>query len=124
MTASLPLKALGSLTALAIVAFAFSQASSPPRTDPYGTAVKLMAGAIMAAGSLFISQSISDTFLRNRGRNAFKALYWAAVSSTGAGVSEAVSGLAAVNVTAGLSLAALAFAGAGTLTLRFSAGDP
>jgi hypothetical protein len=122
MTASLPLKALGLLTALAIVALAFLQASSSPPPDSYGAAVKLMAGVIMVIGSLFLSRSISYTFLRNGGRNAFKALYWAALSSAGAGVSEAASGLATVSVLIGLSLGALALASAGAMMIHYSGG--
>jgi len=122
MAASLTLKALGLTTALVIVVLAYSYDPAPPSFDPYEASIKLISGAIMAAGSLYLSYWIGRTFLCNGGKSAFRALYWAALSSAGAGISEAASGLVAMSVMAGLLMASFAFAGAGVMTLHFSAG--
>jgi len=122
MAASLILKALALMTSLVIVTLAYSYDPAPPPFDPYEASIKLISGSIMAAGSLYLSYWISCTFLCNGGKSTFKALYWAALSSAGAGISEAASGLVAMSVTTGLLMASLAFAGAGVMTLHFSAG--
>jgi len=121
MPASIPIKALGALTAILILSLAFTQASHN-KPDPYAATMKLFIGALMVAGSLFLSISISGAFLRNGGRNAFKALYWASLSSTGLGVSEAASGLIRVSVSTGLILTSLIFAASGVAVLHFISG--
>ncbi len=122
MPASALLKVLSLLTAVGIACAAFFQASAPPQAGLYPAAIKLLAGITMTVGSLLLSFTISSTFLQSGGRTAFKALYWASLSSAGAGITEAASGLAAVNVPLSLFLASLAFAGAGMLTLHFGMG--
>jgi hypothetical protein len=118
MPASAVLKIFGLLTALAIVALSFSQGTSPPQVGTYSGTVKLLAGFSMVAGSLLLTYSIGATFLRNGGTGAFKALYWASLSSTGAGIAEAASGIMAMGVPLALIITALSFAGAGTLVLH------
>jgi len=110
------------MTALVIVTLAYSYDQAPPPFDPYEVSIKLISGLIMAAGSLYLSYWIGRTFLCNGGKSAFKALYWAAFSSAGAGISEAAWGLTAMSVTAGLLMASFAFAGAGVMILHFSTG--
>src|SRR5271157_1256851 len=122
MPASASLKILGLLTALAIVALSFSQGTSLLPVSQYSGAVKLLAGLSMAAGSLLLAFSISATFLRNGGTGAFKALYWASLSSAGAGIAESASGVIALDVPLALLITALSFAGAGTLVLRHRMG--
>lgn len=78
----------------------------------------------MSAGSLLLSFSVGETFLRNGGRRAFKALYWAAFSSVGAGISEAASGLIAIDVPLALSASSLAFAASGVTLLLFAREMP
>ncbi len=122
MPPSVLLKALGLFTAMSIAGIALFQGTMPPQGDLYPETIKLLAGVMMVVGSLSLSFAIGSTFLHTGGRTAFKALYWASLSSAGAGIAEAVSGLAAVNVPLSLFLASLAYAGAGALVLHFSAG--
>lgn len=122
MPASALLTVLGLFTATGIAVAAFFLGSAPPQGSLYPETIKLLAGLMMIAGSLLLSLAISGTFLHTGGRAAFRALYWASLSSAGAGISEAASGLAAVNVPLSLFLASLAFAGAGIFLLHFSTG--
>jgi hypothetical protein len=122
MPASKLLKALGLLTALAIAAAALLYAPAGPPPDPYIVTVKLVAGAAVVIGSIYLARAIGATLLSGGGRGAFKALYWAAFASAGAGIAEAASGLAAVNLPAAAGMASLAFACAGLMLLRFSGG--
>jgi hypothetical protein len=113
---------IGVMAVCCIIAASFLSGPATPMGDIYGAAIKLIAGVSMAAGSLLLARAIGATFLRNRGRGAFKALYLAAFASAGAGLSEAVSGLFAVNVPLGISLATLAFTVAGIVLLLFYGG--
>ncbi len=121
MPASLPLRAFGLLTALAVVSIALYASPPEPRHDDYSTMVKLTAGILAMAGSLYLAHAIAGTFLRHGGRGAFKALYWASFASAGAGAAEAASAFTPANAPLAAAAAALAFAGAG-LTLTLFAG--
>lgn len=122
MPTSILLRALGLLTALAIVFAATWHSPAMPTHDPYPVTAKLAAGALAAIGSLYLAYAIGGTFLRGGGRGAFKALYWASLASSGAGIAEAASGLIAVNVPLAVAMAALTFAGAGLMLLSYSGG--
>jgi hypothetical protein len=122
MPASILLKALGLLTALAIASTCFWPSAVAPRYDPYSITVKLAAGALAIIGSLCLSHAVGGTFLRGGGRGAFKALYWASLASAGAGVTEVASGFMAVNLPLAVTMAALSFAGAGLMLLFYSGG--
>ena len=122
MPASMPLRALGLLTALAIASAALWPPAPAPPPDPYSMLVKLAAGALAAAGSLCLSYAIGRTLLAGGGRGAFKALYWASFASAGAGVAEAASVFIAADVPRAVAMAALAFTGAGLLLLSYSGG--
>ena len=122
MPASLPLKAAGLISALAIsAASALVDPASPPG-DRYQVAMRLAAGILMVAGPLLLSHAIGNTFLRQGGNMAFKALYWATMASAGAGLSEASSAFYAVDVPAAASLSAISLSAAGLLLLRFQKG--
>jgi hypothetical protein len=122
MPASMPLRAIGLLTALAIALAAIWPSPVAPGHDPYSMTVKLAAGALAAIGSLCLSYAVGRTFLRGGGRGAFKALYWASLASGGAGIAEAASGFIAVNMPLAAAMAALSFAGAGLMLLFYSGG--
>jgi hypothetical protein len=66
--------------------------------------------------------AIGGTFLRGGSNGAFKALYWASLASSGAGISQAASAFYPMNVTLAAALAALSFSGAGLMLLRFHNG--
>jgi len=120
MPASIFLKAAGVLAAATIVSLAIPGAPVQPRADLYTATVELAAGALMIAGSFSAAHAISDTFLRCGGRAAFKALYIAALTAAGAGLSEAVSGFIAINIQIVLTLSLIFFLGTGLLLLKFS----
>jgi hypothetical protein len=122
MPPSYPVRSIGFLAAGCIVTASLIFEPAAPGGDPYCTAIKLIAGASMAAGSLLLARNIGAAFLRSGGRGVFKALYLASFASAGAGISEAASGLAAVNVPLAVSLATLAFTGAGIMLLLFYRG--
>lgn len=122
MPASMPLRAFGLLTALAIASMAILWSPIAPRCDPYSMTVKLAAGALMVIGSIYLSYAVGGTFLRGSGRNVFKALYWASLASSGAGLAEAASGLIAVNLSLAVAMAALSYSGAGLMLLFYSGG--
>jgi hypothetical protein len=122
MPASMPLRAFGLLTALAIASAAIWLSPAAPRHDPYFITIKLAAGALTVIGSMYLSHAIGGTFLRCGGRGAFKALYWASLASSGAGIVEAVSGFTAVNLPLASAMAALSFTGAGLMLLFYSGG--
>ncbi|HTY89582.1 MAG TPA: hypothetical protein VMC84_00230 [Methanocella sp.] len=122
MPASLSLRAAGLLSASAIVAASAFYRPSPPPGDPYRSSLLMASGLILAIGSLLLSRTVRNTFLRHGGSGAFKALYWAVLASSGAGISEAVSTFYAMDVPLAASLAAVSFAGAGLMLLDFQKG--
>lgn len=122
MPASLQLKAAGLISAIAIVAASAIYAPASPPGDRYQAAIRLAAGFLMVAGSLLLSRAIGGTFLRQGGNMTFKALYWAAMASAGAGLSEASSSFYAMDVPAAASLSAISFSAAGLMLLRFQKG--
>lgn len=90
-----------------------------PTADHYAAVVKLAAGVLMVSGSMLLSSAIGRTLLKNAGKGAFKALYFASFSSAGIGVVEAASAMMPMNVAAALCAASVAFAIAGVWTVYF-----
>ena len=119
MAASIMLKAAGLLAVSGIIAIgAFYQPVYGPG-DSYAVTIKLAAGVSAIAGSILLSTAIGRTLLKNSGKGAFKALYFASISSTGAGVVEAASATMPMNVAAALCAVSVAFAVAGVWTVYF-----
>lgn len=119
----MPLRALGLLTALAIAIVAMWHSPPEPVADTYALTVKLAAGIIVVIGSLCLSRAIGATLLSGGGRGAFKALYWAASASAGAGIAGAASGFTAADVPLAVAMAALSLAGACLMMLSLSGGS-
>jgi hypothetical protein len=122
MPASMSLRALGMLTALAIALAALWPLAAAPPHDPYSMIIKLMAGSLAIIGSLYLAYAVGGTFLRGSGRGAFKALYWASIASVGAGMAEAASGFIVADVPLAAAMAAFSFAGAGLMLIFYSGG--
>ncbi len=122
MPVSLSLRTAGILSAAAVLATAALYVPSPAPVDTYQATIRLVAGLLLAAGSLSLSYAIGRTFLRNGGNDAFKALYCAGFASAGAGLSGAASAFYAMNLPLATSLAAISFSGAGLMLLRFQNG--
>jgi hypothetical protein len=122
MPASMSLRALGMLTALAIALAALWPLAAAPRHDPYSMIIKLMAGSLAIIGSLYLAYAVGGTLLRGSGRGAFKALYWASIASAGAGIAEAASGFIVADVPLAAAMAAFSFAGAGLMLIFYSGG--
>lgn len=122
MPVSLPLKAVSALSALAVVFAALSYMPSSPPGDTYRATMRVAVGALMLTGSLSLAIVIDGTFLRGGSNSAFKALYWASLASSGAGISQAASAFYPMNVPLAAALAALSFSGTGLMLLRFHKG--
>lgn len=120
MPASALLKASGLAAALFIAFAAALMGPSSPPADNYMATIRLGAGSIMCAGSLLLSKAIGETFLRNGGRGAFKALYCASLASTAAGGCEAASAFMAINRAVALTSTAALLSGAGLALIRLA----
>lgn len=122
MPASLTLRAAGLLSAFCIVAASAFYMPALPPGDPYRASMRLAAGTLLAIGSMSLSHMIGKTLLRQEGNGAFKALYWASLSSAGAGASAAVSAFYAMDVPLAASLAAVSLSVAGLMLMQFRKG--
>lgn len=122
MPPSRSLLAAGLASALGIAAAALLLQPAPPPADPYQASVRLAAGLSIIAGSLSLSRAIGKTLLARGGNSAFKALYWAALASSGTGVAAAASVAYPVDVPLAASLSAASFSGAGLMLLHFQKG--
>jgi hypothetical protein len=119
MAVSLQLKAAGILAASCIFALAYTYEPVSSTGGVYDGVVKAAAGIFVVVGSVFLSAAIGRTFLKNRGRGAFKALYFASLSSAGVGVAVSASAFTPMNVNAALSALSIVLAVAGLSTFRF-----
>jgi uncharacterized membrane-anchored protein len=119
MAASMKLKAAGILAASGIIALAYIYEPVSSTCGAYDSVVKAAAGIFVIAGSALFSNVVGQTFLKNRGRGTFKALYFASLSSVGVGVAVSASAVMPMNVNAALFVLSLAFAIAGVCMLRF-----
>jgi hypothetical protein len=107
---------------MAVVLAALLYMPASPPGDTYRAMMRVAVGALMLTGSLSLAIAIDGTFLRGGGNGAFKALYWASVASSGAGISQAASAFYPMNVMLASALAALPLSGAGLMLLRFHQG--
>jgi hypothetical protein len=119
MAVSLKLKAVSILAATCIFALAYIYEPATPAGSVYGSVVKAAAGAFVIAGSILLSAAIGQTFLKNRGRGAFKALYFAVLSSAGTGMAMFASAFTPMNVNVALLALSLVSAIAGVSMFRF-----
>lgn len=124
MAASMKLNAAGILAASCIIALAYVYEPVSSTNGAYDSVVKAAAGISVIIGSVLFSNAVGQTFLKNNGRSAFKALYFAALSSSGLGVAVFASALVPMNVNAAIFAMSLVFAVAGICMLRFfQSGD-
>jgi hypothetical protein len=124
MAASMALKVASILVASCIIALAYLYDPVPSTGIAYVYAVRAAAGIFVISGSVLLSAAIGRTFLKNGGREAFKVLYFASISSTGAGVAVLASVILPMNVNAALFALSSMFALAGVSTFHFfQSGD-
>lgn len=119
MAASMKLKASGILAASCIIALAYIYEPVSLTGSGYAPVVKAAAGISVIGGSVLLSTAIGQTFLKNNGRGAFKALYFASISSAGVGVVVSASAVAPMNVNIALFVLSLVFAITGVCMFRF-----
>jgi hypothetical protein len=119
MAVTLQLKAVSILAATCIFAMAYIYEPAPPAGSVYGSVVKAAAGVFVIAGSILLSAAIGQTFLINRGRGSFKALYFAVLSSAGMGMAMSASAFTPMNVNVALFALSLVSAIAGVSMFRF-----
>jgi len=119
MAASMKLKAAGILAASCIIALAYVYEPVSSTGTAYDSVIKALAGIFVIGGSVLLSSAVGQTFLKNKGRGAFKALYFASLSSAGVGVALSVSAVAPMNINAALFVLSIVFAVTGASTLRF-----
>lgn len=118
----MPLSALWSV-ALAIIfivaASAFIGSVTAPARDAYPATVKVLAGVVAIAGSMYLTKAISLTLLRSGGTPAFRAAYLAAAALSGLGIAEALSALWPANMGHALAVYCVITVGSGALWVRF-----
>ena len=119
MAPSFLLKSAGLAVGTGIVMIALLYRPVPVSGGTYASVVKASTGVLILAGSLLLSSAIGRTVLTHDGRGAFKALYFASLSTAGAGVSESISAVLPVNMGVALLAISTLFATAGLSLVRF-----
>lgn len=116
---SLGLQSLTVAMIITIAATAFVNPDVPPGPDAYPATLKVLAGAVTIVGSMYLTRSISLTFLRSGGTLAFRGAYVAAASLSGLGLAEASSVCWPADIRHALAVYCVLAAASGALWMRF-----